>query len=199
MEKIKTTLQHASPIARVLIVCGVIGLFASVSLTVEEIKLLKNPEASLACDINPVVTCGETILTDQASILGVPNTLIGIVTFSAVLTIGVSVLAGATFARWFWQGLQLGVTAGFLFTLWLIYNALYVIGSLCIYCMTTWAIMIPLFVLLSRYTVKEKLVRVPKPVETALHKYTGSILLAIYGLIISLILIRFWDYWSTLI
>jgi hypothetical protein len=56
------------------------------------------------------------------------------------------ILAGAKFARWYWLGLQAGVTLGFTFVVWLWSQALYSIHILCPFCMIVWAVMIPLFV-----------------------------------------------------
>ena len=56
------------------------------------------------------------------------------------------ILAGARFARWYWLGLQAGVTLGFAFVVWLWSQALYAIHILCPFCMVVWAAMIPLFV-----------------------------------------------------
>mgnify|MGYP001760760463 FL=1 len=51
--------------------------------------------------------------------------------------------------RWYWAGLQAGVTAGTVFTIWLWSQALFEIHILCLYCMIVWAAMIPLFILLT--------------------------------------------------
>ncbi len=46
---------------------------------------------------------------------------IGIVAFAVIITTGMALLSGgATFARWYWAGLQAGVTlGGFAFVVWL--------------------------------------------------------------------------------
>ncbi len=46
----------------------------------------------------------------QAHAFGFMNTYIGLLGFPVVLTIGMAMLAGARFKRWFWQGAQLGLT-----------------------------------------------------------------------------------------
>ena len=71
---------------------------------------------------------------------------IGIVAFAVIITVGMALLSGATFARWYWLGLQAGVTLGFAFVVWLWSQALYAIHILCPFCMVVWAAMIPLFV-----------------------------------------------------
>ncbi|HSS23325.1 MAG TPA: vitamin K epoxide reductase family protein, partial [Mycobacterium sp.] len=40
-----------------VLIAGVIGLFASMTLTVEKIKILLNPSYVPSCNINPIVSC----------------------------------------------------------------------------------------------------------------------------------------------
>ncbi len=58
-----------------------------------------------------------------------------------------ALLAGARFDRWYWAGLQVGVTLGAVFATWLWSQALFEIYILCLYCMIVWAAMIPLVIL----------------------------------------------------
>ena len=74
----------------ILLLGGIIGVLVSVILTAEQINILKNPSAVLSCDINPIISCGSVINKPQASALGIPNTMFGIVGFSIVATIGAS-------------------------------------------------------------------------------------------------------------
>lgn len=129
-----------------LVITGVIGWLASGALVLEKLEKLKDPDHVTACDVNPWVSCGEVMDTWQSSVFGFPNMFIGLVAFSVIITTGMALLAGATFARWYWLGLQAGVTLGFAFVVWLWSQALYDIGILCPFCMVVWAAMIPLFV-----------------------------------------------------
>ena len=52
-------------------------------------------------------------------VFGFPNMFIGIVAFAVIITTAMGILAGARFARWYWLGLQAGVTLGFAFVVWL--------------------------------------------------------------------------------
>lgn len=189
-------------IAILLIICGVIGLLASSILTIDEIKLLKDPSASLGCDLNPVVGCGSVITTDQASVFGFPNPMIGIAAFSSLATIGAMLLAGATFKLWLWRGLQVGATFGLLFVHWFIFQSLYVIGSLCPYCMSVWVITTLLFWYLLLYNLQEKHIVLPdrciKLQQFALQNH--FVVFALWLLtVVALIANKFWYYWSTLL
>lgn len=185
-----------------LLVGGAIGVMLAMALTVEKISLLENPQAILSCDINPIISCGSVINTPQASALGVPNTLIGIIGFSAVATIGAALLAGARFKRWFWPGLQVGVTFGIIAVTWLQYQSIYVIGALCPFCMAVWTVMIPIFLYTTLYNLQNSMFqiwRVPDRAITWVRRNHLGILIMWYLVIVAAILERFWDYWSTLL
>lgn len=200
MRRINWSLEKALPY--ILLIGGAIGVIVSVVLTVEKINLLTNPSAVLSCDINPIISCGSAINKPQASVLGVPNSLIGAVGFSAVATIGAALLAGARFKRWFWRSLQGGMTFGVIAVAWLQYQSIYEIGALCPFCLVTWTIMIPMFLYTTLYTIREGYLKTPKKwqsVVEALQRNHLAILILWYMLIVGLITQRFWDYWSTLL
>ncbi|MEE2522972.1 vitamin K epoxide reductase family protein [Pseudarthrobacter sp. J75] len=132
--------------AWLLVITGVVGWLASGALVLEKLEMLKDPNHVTVCDVNPWVSCGKVMESWQSSAFGFPNMFIGIVAFAVIITTGMAMLAGATFARWYWLGLQAGVTLGFAFVVWLWSQALYDIGVLCPFCMVVWAAMIPLFV-----------------------------------------------------
>lgn len=134
------------PLGWMMVITGVIGWLASGTLVLEKLEVLKDPNHTTVCDVNPWISCGQVMQTWQSSLFGFPNMFIGIVAFAIAITVGMSLLAGAQFARWYWLGLQAGVTLGFAFVVWLWSQALYVIHILCPFCMVVWAAMIPLFV-----------------------------------------------------
>lgn len=170
---------------RLLVVGGAIGLGAAFVLAVEKIALLKDSSYVPSCSINPVLSCGSVMVTPQAEALGFPNPLLGIAAFAVVVTVGVALMAGARFPRWFWLGLQAGAVLGAVFVHWLIYQSLYVIGALCPYCMAVWAVTIPVFwyVTLARRVMG----------------YHAVVLTVWFLGVVALIGVRFWPYWSTLL
>jgi hypothetical protein len=123
-----------------------------------------------------------------------------LVGFSVVATVGAGILAGATFKRWFWLGLQTGVTFGALFVTWLQYQSIYQIGALCPFCMVVWSVMIPIFLYTTIYNLREGNIKVAKKLQSVSKFVQGhhlDILLAWYLLIITAILTHFWYYWKT--
>lgn len=144
-----------------LIVMGLIGFFAAFILTLEKFQQLEHPAAQLSCNINPLIGCGKNLASWQGSVLGFPNPLIGVAGWTAAIAVGVSILAGARFARWFWMLFNLGVIGAMALIFFLISESLYSLFVLCPYCMVTWAVTIPTFWLVTFYNLKEGNIPVP--------------------------------------
>jgi uncharacterized membrane protein len=184
------------PSAIWVLIAGVLGLAAAAALTVEKIEILINPDYVPSCSINPVLSCGSVMVTEQASAFGFPNSLIGIVAFTVVLVTGVLALARIDLPRWYWTGLAIGTLLGTAFVHWLIYQSLYSIGALCPYCMVVWAVTIPLLVVVTSIAVQPES---SNAVVRLIHTWRWSLTALWFTGLILLILVRFWDYWSTLL
>ena len=179
-----------------ILVAGVVGLAAALTLTVEKIEILINPDYVPSCSINPVLSCGSVMITPQASAFGFPNPLIGIVAFSVVVVTGVLALAGVSLPRWYWVGLGTGTLLGVVFIHWLIFQSLYRIGALCPYCMVVWAVTVPLLVVVASIALAPQL---ESGVARVVHQWRWSLVTLWFTALILMILVRFWNYWSTLI
>ncbi|HEV7419243.1 MAG TPA: vitamin K epoxide reductase family protein [Mycobacterium sp.] len=183
-----------------VLIAGVVGLAAAVTLTIEKIKLLENPAYVPSCSINPVLSCGSVMVTPQAAAFGFPNPLIGIVAFSVVVVSGVLAVAKVPLPRWYWAGLALGTTLGVVFIHWLVYQSLYTIGALCPYCMVVWAVTIPLLVVVASIALAPTDgERNGNAMARSIHQWRWSLVALWFTALILLILVRFWNYWSTLI
>jgi uncharacterized membrane protein len=133
------------PFAITLIVTGIVGWWAAFSLTLDKIAVLKHPNAVLDCNVSVLVQCGKNLGSWQGSVLGFPNPIIGLAAWIAPIIVGVSLLAGARFARWYWVLFNLGVAGAMAFVIWLMSQSIFVLGTLCPWCMLTWSMVIPLF------------------------------------------------------
>lgn len=181
---------------------GLIGLLAAAVLLIEKIALLEDPTYVPSCSINPILSCGSIMKTDQAELIGFPNPILGVAGFPLVIATGTALLAGATLRRWYWLGLQAGATAGLALVHWLIFQSLYRIDALCPYCMIVWAVTIPVFWYTTMHNANAWATSRSQPTPAAtrvLTEYHGAILTAWYLTIAGLIAHRFWDYWSTLL
>lgn len=128
-----------------LIVAGIVGWAASFTLTLEKFVALDDPTAKLGCDFSVLVQCGTNLQSWQGAVFGFPNPLLGIAGFAAPIAVGTGLLAGARFARWFWLLFNLGLAGALAFVVWLIAQSIFVIGTLCPWCMVVWAVTIPMF------------------------------------------------------
>lgn len=141
------TASTRSPVLQgsLFVLLGAIGLLAAFALTLEKFHLLQNPDATLSCDYSLLVQCGANLNSPQGAIFGFPNPVIGLMAWPVVITIGVALLGGSRFARWFWLGLNIGVAGALAFVAWLIATSIFALATLCPWCMVTWAVVIPLF------------------------------------------------------
>jgi len=179
-----------------ILIAGVVGLAAAITLTIEKIEILINPNYVPSCSINPVLSCGSVMQTPQASAFGFPNPLIGIVAFTVVVVTGVLALAKVGLPRWYWGALAACALLGVGFIHWLIFQSLYRIGALCPYCMAVWAVTITLFVVVASIALQ--------PLQSnaaarVLYTWRWSLVALWFTALILMILVRFWDYWSTLL
>ncbi|WP_309105372.1 vitamin K epoxide reductase family protein [Arthrobacter sp.] len=184
-------MTRARPFAWLLVTTGVIGWIASGILVLEKLETLKDANYTTVCDVNPWISCGQVMQTWQSSVFGFPNMFIGIVAFAIIITTGMGLLAGATFGRWYWLGLQTGVTLGFIFVIWLWSQALYDIHVLCPFCMVVWAAMIPLFVWVTVRNVSHKVIPVPAGLAKTLGDYGWIITALLYVAVIASIFFAF--------
>jgi len=132
-------------LARIFVIAGGIGWFASFALLVERVQSLKNPTEKPSCDISPFVSCGPLFDLWQASLFGFPNAILGVAGFVAPIVIGVGMIAGAKFKSWFWRIAVIGLGTAWVFVTWLFTQSVYEIGVLCPYCLVVWLATIPMW------------------------------------------------------
>ncbi|MEK7642311.1 MAG: vitamin K epoxide reductase family protein [Patescibacteria group bacterium] len=177
----------------ILIIGSIIGLLASFLLMLNTISLIENPQVDLPCNINPFISCSNAILQEQGQVFGFPNPLLGIVSFSMLLATGIMLAYGARAHKTYWQLVNLGLLASFVFVLWFIYQSLYVLGTLCVYCMVTWSVTWPLFLYTTVWNYREKHL-LENPLLAYISKNHKNILPLFYIIVIVLIIWQFRDY-----
>lgn len=183
----------------ILILSGLLGLFASFVLTLDKLKLAENPAFTPNCDLNPVLSCGSVMATPEGAVFGFPNPWLGLVTYAVIITVGMGIIAGGKFKRWFWLGLELGTLFGVIFIHWLFYQSVYHINALCIYCITTWIATITAFWYTTIYNLTEGHIKFPARligVGDFLKRHHLDILILWFLIIFVLILKHFWYYYG---
>jgi uncharacterized membrane protein len=146
--------------------------------------------------MNPVLSCGSVMNTPQAGAFGFPNPLIGVIAFTVVIVTGVLVVAKVRLPQWYWVGLAIGTALGAAFVHYLIFQSLYRIGALCPYCMVVWAVTIPLLAVVASVALRPL---AGNPVLRVIYQWRWSIVTLWFTALFLMSLVRFWDYWSTLI
>ncbi len=150
-----------------------------------------------SCSINPVLSCGSVMITPQASVFGFPNPLIGIVGFTVVVVTGVLAVAESSPAALvLGRAWLIGTLLGVVFVHWLIFQSLYRHRRA-----------VP--VLHGGVGGDHPAVRgggvdraAPagrQPGGPGALQWRWSIVALWFTAVILMILVRFWNYWSTLI
>lgn len=149
-------LKRQNLAAFIMLIGSALGLLASFMLSIEALILAKNSHAVLSCDLNSVLSCSTVANHWSATILGFPNSFIGVMTLPVMVTIAVALLVGAKFPRWFMQAAQAGAVAGMVFAVWMFYMSYIEIGVLCPWCLTLDTGMTLIFFGLTRYNILRK-------------------------------------------
>ena len=156
-----------------VILAGLAGLTAAYNLSVDKVTAILTPDVKLNCSISPLVECGKNLGSWEGSLFGFPNPFIGLGAFAVVLVVGIAVLTGVRYPRWWWVAFNIGVIAAFAFITFLIISSVYVIGTLCVWCALVWIFTIPLFWLTTIRNLKNGDLRVsPRATKFFASAYT---------------------------
>ncbi|MHC3469310.1 vitamin K epoxide reductase family protein [Streptomyces sp. 7R007] len=185
--------------AWLLITAGALGILASFVITVDKFRLLQDPAFSPSCNLSPVLSCSNVMRSPQASVFGFPNPMLGLLAYPVVVAAGLALLAGARFRRWFWLGLNAGTLFGAGFCMWLMSQALYVIGALCLWCCLAWAATITLFWYTTVHNLRHGVIRAPRGLVAGVREFHWVVPLTWCLSIVMLIATRWWSYWQTLL
>ena len=181
--------------AWILAVGGIIGIFASIELIVQKIAVLSDPDFVPNCDINPILSCGSVISTEQASLFGFPNPVLGVIGFTIVIMFGALLFTGVELPRLMWLGLNFGALAGMVFVIWLVSQSLYAIGALCPWCMVVWAVTIPIFWQVTTDNLASKRLSLGSGLSEIIVTLKWILIAGSYLIIMALIFVRWQDFW----
>ncbi|MEU9732596.1 vitamin K epoxide reductase family protein [Streptomyces sp. NPDC048002] len=183
--------------ALLLVLTGAAGLLASWVITIDKFKLLEDPDFTPGCSLNPVVSCGSVMESDQAEAFGFPNPMLGLVAYGVVVCVGVGLWAGARFPRWYWLTFAAGCLFGVGFVSWLQFESLYRINALCLWCCLAWVATIVLFWYVVALLVRTGLVPAPAWLAGFLGEFAWVPPVLHLGVVGMLILTRWWDFWTS--
>jgi len=182
-----------------LTVGGVLGAWASVMLVLSQQALLRDPDAALACDLNPIIGCGKFVLSWQSAALGVPNALLGSMAFSVLTATGIAILAGGRLARVYWLLLLAGSAFAAVAITWFQYQAFVNLRGLCPYCLVVWAVTIPVVVNVWARGLQARHLPAPEGMRRFLVQDRALVITAWYAVVLFLIGFVFWDQWMLIL
>ena len=191
----KANSQSFRQTAWILAVGGIIGIFASIELIIQKIAVLSDPDFVPNCDINPILSCGSVISTEQASLFGFPNPVLGVIGFTIVIMFGALLFTGVEMPRLMWLGGNFGALAGMVFVIWLVSQSLYAIGALCPWCMVVWAVTIPIFWQVTTDNLASNKLSLGKGLSEIIVTLKWILIAGSYLIIMALIFFRWQDFW----
>lgn len=135
-----------------------IALFASLMLAADTLKLARNPNKALGCDVNSVLSCSTVAESWQAEIikfagLSFPNAFFGICFYSVFVTVAVVGACNVKLPYWFSMAAWWGGVAAISYSYWLMTQSMFVIKALCPWCMTMMFSTTIMFMALTHATV----------------------------------------------
>ncbi|MFJ9177225.1 vitamin K epoxide reductase family protein [Streptomyces sp. NPDC102360] len=173
-----------------LVITGAAGLLASWIITLDKLKLAEDPNFTPGCSLNPVISCGNIMKSEQATAFGFPNPWLGLVTYAIVIGVGMSLLARARFPRWYWLTFNFGCLFGVGFVTWLQFQSLYRINALCLWCSLAWVATIIMFWYVTSSNIRNGFLPAPRPVKTFFEDFTWALPVLHIGVIAVLIFTR---------
>lgn len=182
---------------QILTGASLVGLVASFWQAAERVHILKNPNAILSCNINPVIDCGTVMGHKLAALFGFPNTFIGMVMFSMLFMVGMGMWMGVKLTQKFRNLIMALNLVAILFSFWFFGVSLYVIGKICLFCLAIWPASVVLFWYGLLYWMSEK--KRKSSVESKILDFAEKnhllVVIAVYVVMFLMFLARFRDYY----
>jgi uncharacterized membrane protein len=138
-----------------MLISSSLSLIASLVLSYDAVKLAGSPASKLSCDINAIVSCGKVAKSWQSSLLGFPNSFLGLILEPVVMTVAIAGLSLVAFPRKFMRVAHVGYGLGLLFALWLLSQSLFVIHALCPWCLLVTISTVTVFSTITRISILE--------------------------------------------
>jgi protein-disulfide isomerase len=133
--------------ARPMTVAALVGLGFSAASTWVHYQILRDPLYSSVCDVNATFSCTEAYTSRFGAVAGVPVALVGVLFFAFVLLL-IALCQRSTSARQNLPGYIFALsTLGLAGVLYLGYASFFILNTVCLLCLGTYAAIIALFLL----------------------------------------------------
>lgn len=184
-----------------LIGYSLVAWIASFVLVLERLSLFQNPEHKASCDFGLFISCTSVMQTPQASLLGFPNPILGIVGFAITGALGYAITVRAKIAsgmdeqvpRPILFPLVFGSVLAFALVVFFWHTSVFQLGVLCPWCMVVWAMVIPFTFHTAGFALHEYgcINGRSRMISIAHWWWVGTVIIA--GIIIATIFIQFQD------
>jgi uncharacterized membrane protein len=154
-----------------MLVSASLSLFAAMVLSIDAFKLAKDANADLSCSINAVVSCSKVALSWQSTVFGFPNSFIGLMFESAVITIAIAGLMLVRFPNSLLRIAFFVYSAALVFALWLFSQSFFVIKAFCPWCMLVTVSTISVFTSILRINIYQNTFNWQEPVHQRILRF----------------------------
>ena len=152
-EQLVVTARRVRNAYLTMLISASLSLFAAMVLSIDAFKLAKDENVDLSCSINAVVSCGKVALSWQSTVFGFPNSFIGLMFESAVITIAIAGLMQVRFPDSLIRIAFFIYSAALIFALWLFSQSFFVIKAFCPWCMLVTVSTISVFMSMLRINI----------------------------------------------
>ena len=152
-EQLVVTARRVRNAYLTMLISASLSLFAAMVLSIDAFKLAKDENVDLSCSINAVVSCAKVALSWQSTVFGFPNSFIGLMFESAVITIAIAGLMQVRFPNSLIRIAFFIYSAALIFALWLFSQSFFVIKAFCPWCMLVTVSTISVFMSMLRINI----------------------------------------------
>lgn len=177
-----------------MLISSILSLTAALVLSIDAIKLAEDPNAALSCNVSAKISCGTVGTSWQAQVLGFPNSFLGLMFEAAVIAFAVAGLGRVLFPRWYMLGMQGVYTIALCFAYWLFFQAYFVIGAMCPWCLLVTCATLLVFMSMTRINILEGNFGdgVRRRLEPALRYYVDVYsCVLIIAIILAMVIVRY--------
>jgi uncharacterized membrane protein len=183
----------------VMLISSVVSLVAALVLSVDAIALAKNAATKLSCDVNAIVSCGKVARSWQSSLLGFPNSFIGLICEPVVIVIAVAGLGLVMFPKWFLKAALAIYGFGLAFAFWLLSQSFFVIKAFCPWCLLVTISTVTVFSTMLRINLRENTFNAAPARQEKISNFLDRgwdhvIVTAVYSIIIVAIFFKYGKY-----
>jgi uncharacterized membrane protein len=182
-----------------MLISSLASLGASLVLSVDAIAIAKNAATKLSCDVNAIVSCGKVARSWQSTLLGFPNSFIGLICEPVVVSIAVAGLGLVMFPKWFLKAALIVYGFGLAFAFWLLSQSFFVIKAFCPWCLVVTISTVTVFSTMLRINLRENTLNISQERQAKVINFLDKgwdhvIVAGVYSIILIAIFFKYGKY-----